>query len=305
MSGKDINLLQDTSRLELSFSSNNSPDGSTEYLRSSPEGALRLSQPSWAPADDPTHLINPANPQYTASYGETEMVLIGSFHLNLLDAHTPQASRIRRRDNSEPLLALNPSAARLVSRETPILQSHFFDLSDHPAKTSPLAGTQPWGLFKRQAMAPISSDTEFSSDTACSDAGLSPNRFFSGGGTEPPPTSEATPRSFVVSTPTKPPPIPPSPFVSAASRDVKANYTVPSNFKRANSIVGVNSINFNVSAYQLPGRYLMVTPIGLVIYGSFSSVAFLVVIIVTYERTQYRSQFRKRLKEQQAPPWLL
>ncbi|PLW09591.1 hypothetical protein PCANC_06404 [Puccinia coronata f. sp. avenae] len=305
MSGMDIEQLQDTSRLELSFLSQNSPDETTHYSRASREGALRLSQPSWAPSDDPAHLINPSNPQYTASYGHTQMVLIGSFHMNLLDDHlTHMPLRIRKRDHAEPLLPVSPSGARLVSRDTPVLQSHFFDLSNHHAKRSALAGAHPWGLFKRQAVTSISSNTEFSSDAACSDAGLSPNRFFSGDGTESPRSPDAaSPRSLQVSTtPSRPPPIPPSPYVSAASREVNANFTVPSNFRRANSIVSVNSINFNVTAFQLPGRYLMVNPIGLIIYGGFSSVVLMVFIMVTYERTQYRSMFRRRLKEQQAHP---
>jgi hypothetical protein len=149
----DIEQLQDTSRLELSFLSQNSPDETTYYSRASREGALRLSQPSWAPSDDPAHLINPSNPQYTASYGHTQMVLIGSFHMNLLDDHlTHMPLRIRKRDHAEPLLPVSPSGARLVSRDTPVLQSHFFDLSNHHAKRSALAGAHPWGLFKRQAV---------------------------------------------------------------------------------------------------------------------------------------------------------
>ncbi|KNZ59249.1 hypothetical protein VP01_1776g8 [Puccinia sorghi] len=252
------------------------------------EGALRLSQPPWAPSDDPTHLINPANPQLTASYGKTEMVLIGSFHLNLqVDPQTLKASRIRRHDDADRLSTLSPSGARVVSQDTPLLPSHFFDLSDRPAKRSPLAGTQPWGLFKRQAVASVSSNKDFSSDSACSDAGLSRNPFFSGDGTEAPPSAE-TPSSFVDSKQSTSPPIPPSPFVSAASRDVNVSFTLPSDFKQANSLLSVRSINFTEAAYELPGRYLMVLPVGLILYGALSSVAFFVVMAVTYERTRYR-----------------
>ncbi|OAV94423.1 hypothetical protein PTTG_26956 [Puccinia triticina 1-1 BBBD Race 1] len=228
----DINELEDSARLQLSFLSQNSPDGFAEYSKSSLEGALRLSQPPWAPSDDATHLINPANPQFTASYGETEMVLIGSFHLNLKDAYVPKASRIRKRDDAESLAALIPSGARLVSRGTPVLESHFFDLNDRPTKRSQLAGTKPWGLFKRQAMSSISSDSEFSSDTACSNAGLSPNTFFSGGGKDAPAAIEDRRRTFV-SEPTTAPIVPPSPFLSPASRDANASFEIPSKFMAA------------------------------------------------------------------------
>lgn len=152
MGGMDVNELEDSAQLQLSFISRNHPDSFEEYSKSSLEGVLRLSQPSWAPPDDPTHLINPSNPQFTASYGETEMVLIGSFHLNLKDPSVPKAPRIRKRDDLERPLALIPSGATIMSREVPALESHFFDLSDYPTKTSQLVGTKPWGLFKRQAM---------------------------------------------------------------------------------------------------------------------------------------------------------
>ncbi|KAA1077136.1 hypothetical protein PGT21_019512 [Puccinia graminis f. sp. tritici] len=301
ISGMDADELEESTRLELSFLSQNAPGGSAEYSKSSIEGALRFSQAPWAPFDDPQHLINPTNPQFTASYGDTEMVLIGSFHLNLMDAYVPKASRIRKRDNVDRVSALSPSGARLVRRETPILESHFFDLSDHPTKRSPLAGTHPWGLFKRQAVAPISSDSEFSSDTACSDAGLSANSFFSGDGKEALPPIEDRRKSFV-SPSTTAPLIPPSPFLSPAQREANATYAVPSTFMAANSLLAASGINFNVTAYQLPGRYLMVLPVGLIIYGALSLIGFLTVMAVTYERKQYRDQFRKRKKEQQGLP---
>ncbi|KAH9463313.1 hypothetical protein Pst134EA_015396 [Puccinia striiformis f. sp. tritici] len=305
MSGIDVDELEQSTRLELSFLSKNSPDDSPEYTRSSLEGALRLTQPSWAPPDDPNHLINPTNPHYTASYGATEMVLIGSFHLNLLDPHRSTTSRIRKRDDMQRLTGLSPSGARVVSQDTPILESHFFDLSDRPAKRSALVGTQPWGLFKRQEVASVASSNEFSSDPGCAAAGLAPNPFFTGDGKDAPISAaneEQTPERNFLSEPEAVPLIPPSPFLSPVPQDISTSVTMPSTFMRANSLLSVTSINFNSTAYQLPGRYLMVLPVGLIIYGALSALALLAVMVVTYERKQYRDQFRSRMKEQKKSP---
>ncbi|KAA1138369.1 hypothetical protein PGTUg99_033088 [Puccinia graminis f. sp. tritici] len=52
----DADELEESTRLELSFLSQNAPSGSAEYSKSSIEGALRFSQAPWAPFDDPQHL---------------------------------------------------------------------------------------------------------------------------------------------------------------------------------------------------------------------------------------------------------
>lgn len=48
------------------------------------------------------------------------------------------------------------------------------------------------------------------------------------------------------------------------------------------------------SAFQLPGRSLQVLPIGLGVFAGVSTVALLVVGVVTYERKKYRQRFRER-----------
>ncbi|POW19365.1 hypothetical protein PSHT_04769 [Puccinia striiformis] len=259
MSGIDVDELEQSTRLELSFLSKNSPDDSPEYTRSSLEGALRLTQPSWAPPDDPNHLINPTNPHYTASYGATEMVLIGSFHLNLLDPHRSTTSRIRKRDDMQRLTGLSPSGARVTGKKICV------------------GRTQPWGLFKRQEVASVASSNEFSSDPGCAAAGLAPNPFFTGDGKDAPISAaneEQTPERNFLSEPEAVPLIPPSPFLSPVPQDISTSVTMPSTFMRANSLLSVTSINFNSTAYQLPGRYLMVLPVGLIIYGALSAPRF-------------------------------
>lgn len=301
--GTEVKELESNMRLQLHFSSRDSPDRLIEFSRSSVEGTLRLSQPAWAPSDDPSHLVNPTNPHFTASYGETETVLIGSFHLNLLDESYNKPSRMRKRDHRADLAELSPVGATLVGRESHTLQSHFIDLSDNLSKRSRLAGTRSWGLFKRQDTATISSKAEFSSDSACLRAGLSPNPFFSGEGEQTPPLPQvARPRSLA-STPPSTSVIPPPPLISSstfsrAKDTTTASSSSPNGFKITRENLIQETLGDNV--FQLPGRKLLVFPIGLSIYATLSSVTFLVVVVVTYERKQYRYQFRTRVEEQKS-----
>ncbi|POW04562.1 hypothetical protein PSTT_10291 [Puccinia striiformis] len=332
MSGIDVDELEQSTRLELSFLSKNSPDDSPEYTRSSLEGALRLTQPSWAPPDDPNHLINPTNPHYTASYGATEMVLIGSFHLNLLDPHRSTTSRIRKRDDIQRLTGLSPSGARVVSQDTPILESHFFDLSDRPAKRSALVGTQPWGLFKRQEVASVASSNEFSSDPGCAAAGLAPNPFFTGDGKDAPiRLLMKSKHQNAISCPNQKQSLSfHHPHFSPRTTGISTSVTVPSTFLRAklssvsykhqlqlDRIPAARTIFDGASGWAHYLRCLISPRFACSqiadTYQSNESIFFTdslknicdylqAVMVVTYERKQYRDQFRSRMKEQKKSP---
>ncbi|KAI9602865.1 hypothetical protein H4Q26_002172 [Puccinia striiformis f. sp. tritici PST-130] len=285
MSGIDVDELEQSTRLELSFLSKNSPDDSPEYTRSSLEGALRLTQPSWAPPDDPNHLINPTNPHYTASYGATEMVLIGSFHLNLLDPHRSTTSRIRKRDDIQRLTGLSPSGARVVSQDTPILESHFFDLSDRPAKRSALVGTQPWGLFKRQEVASVASSNEFSSDPGCAAAGLAPNPFLPATEKDAPISAaneEQTPERNFLSEPEAVPLIPPSPFLSPYPRNQHICHNA---FNILRAKLSCVSYKHQLQLDRIPAARTIFDGAsgGLIIYGALSASLCLRSWVVTYE----------------------
>jgi len=55
------------------------------------------------------------------------------------------------------------------------------------------------------------------------------------------------------------------------------------------------------AAFAIPGRHLLVLPVGLGIFGAISAIVFLVVVAVTFERVRYRRAFRQRKMSQDAP----
>lgn len=141
--------LEDLSKnasLELMFAKTGSSSQNVHFVKSTKPGAFDFGHPSLAPSDDPDHLINPTNPHYTASCGGKQMVLIGTFHINLYDAN-PQRPSLSKRDELNSIIS--PVGMRLAGRGTHDLGTRFFDLTATMTKRSELVQDSAWGLFKR------------------------------------------------------------------------------------------------------------------------------------------------------------
>lgn len=53
--------------------------------------------------------------------------------------------------------------------------------------------------------------------------------------------------------------------------------------------------------FTVPGRQLLVLPVGLGVFGGISAIVLIAVIIVTFERVQYRRAFRQRKMAEVSP----
>ncbi|KAG0150915.1 hypothetical protein CROQUDRAFT_668259 [Cronartium quercuum f. sp. fusiforme G11] len=177
LSGSSLEELSQNTKLQLAFTGSRRSPRISEFVKSTEPGTFDFKKPALAPSDDPEHLINPTNPQYTASCAGREMVLIGTFHVNLVHA-TRLRPAIFRRDGSPHLSVTSPIGTRLVGRGTQELAAPFFDLTPIMTKRSNLVRDSIWGLFKRSLPTSSTSRGVFLSDSACVNSGLSPNPFF-------------------------------------------------------------------------------------------------------------------------------
>lgn len=350
----DLEDLSNSARLEISFPSPEIKDqvhSASEFTKSSRPGTLNFTQSSLAPKDDPEHLINPSNPHYTSHCAKMEVVLLGTFHLNLFH-HSIGASGLNRRNQLEH--ESSPSRIRLVGRGMDGIESRVFDLTTRMNKRSNLVRDSPWGLFKRSLPRSIESNTQFLSDSACATSGLSLNPFFTSPNESPPTATPQTPNQsnppvmanttlplapapvpaappapvpaappaappapppVQPPTPTTPPPveqtnrnqaqastIPQAPIVSnLAASDSDPVPTPPTLAAQQENPTPAEGADAPMeTAFQLPGRSIMVLPIGLGIFGGISAIALIIVGIVTYERSMYRKQFRRRKMEEKS-----
>ncbi|CAH7669920.1 expressed protein [Phakopsora pachyrhizi] len=333
----DLEKLSQSLQLKLEFEKNGEKDEKVKTLSQlSYPGNLRLSQIPLAPKDDPSHLINPSNPHYTANVGETEMVLIGSFHLNTIFSFSDDTQAA----NSDPFTGfskLGPSASNLIGEGTSEIPTKLFDLNSQVKKRSAIVANQPWGLFKRQnSPTRLFSRALFASDSACLVSGLSVNPFFVSPvnnaqaipqeqqppanpttpppppAAQPPPPQQAPPQTppppqqappqaqpppTAAPEPAPPPPPPPSPAPPAPVAQNQADRLA--NTQPFITAAAASAPSSSPTAFQLPGRSLEVLPVGLAIFGVVSTLAAAFVGIVTLERKRYRQQFRER-KSQEA-----
>ncbi|KAH9811752.1 hypothetical protein DFH28DRAFT_1178335 [Melampsora americana] len=324
----DLEDFSHSARLAISFPSpetKNYSEPSPEFLQSSKAGTLDFTQSPLAPTDDPEHLINPNNPHYTSHCADMEVVLIGTFHLNLIP-HSNRALGLNKRNQLE--YGSSPSRIRLVGSGIE-MESRFFDLTTRMKKRSNFVRDSPWGLFKRS----------LPRYSACATSGLSLNPFFTSSNESPtiaavqrpnpaiPPVVANTIPPFVTApvpvqqiTPTAPSlgntslpvnqttrnqvqaPITPNPAVANLNPE-PSNQTppAPTLAKQQESPAQVDGADPPMETeFQLPGRSIMVLPIGLGIFGGISGIALIIVGIVTYERAKYRKQFRRRKMEEKS-----
>jgi len=95
-----------------------------------------------------------------------------------------------------------------------------------------------------------------------------------------------------------------SPAASGSSNSTASSATsAAGNVGAAPSATSTVTPNAVVAAtFTVPGRQLLVLPVGLGVFGGISAITFIVVVLVTFERVRYRRAFRQRkLAETGAP----